>query len=115
MSDMPRIVLDTLGKLHAHGATALLAYCRRCDRHFDLPLPALVAAALTARSRDAAHQVRGLRTLPRVSGNTKSNVATDDGVSISDCTPSKNAGASSPIGRRLLASLWSRSRSRHAS
>jgi hypothetical protein len=33
--------LDTLVKLHAHG---LFGWCRRCDRHFDVPLPALIAA-----------------------------------------------------------------------
>ena len=35
--------LDTLGKLHAHGH-GLFGYCRRCDRHFDVPLPTLIAA-----------------------------------------------------------------------
>ena len=43
MSNADRIVLDTLGKLHAH-RHGLFGYCRRCDRHFDVPLPALIAA-----------------------------------------------------------------------
>jgi len=43
MSNAHRIVLDTLGKLHAHGH-GLFGWCRKCDRHFDVPLPALIAA-----------------------------------------------------------------------
>jgi hypothetical protein len=43
MSNADRIVLDTLGKLHAHDH-GLFGYCRNCDRHFDVPLPALIAA-----------------------------------------------------------------------
>ena len=44
MSNAQRIVLDVLGKLHAHGhGHGLFGYCRRCDRHFDVPLPALIA------------------------------------------------------------------------
>ena len=38
-----RIVLDTLGKLHAYGH-GLFGYCHACDRHFDVPLPALIVA-----------------------------------------------------------------------
>ena len=43
MSNADRITLDTLGKLHAH-RHGLFGYCRTCDRHFDVPLPALIAA-----------------------------------------------------------------------
>jgi hypothetical protein len=43
MSNADRIVLDTLDKLHAHGH-GLFGYCRTCDRHFDVPLLALIAA-----------------------------------------------------------------------
>ena len=43
MSNADRIVLDTLGKLHAH-RHGLFGYCRTCDRHFVVPLPALIAA-----------------------------------------------------------------------
>jgi hypothetical protein len=43
MSNADRITLDTLGKLHAHGH-GLFGWCRRCDRHFDVPLTALIAA-----------------------------------------------------------------------
>ena len=43
MSDISNIVINTLGKLHAHGH-GLFGYCRTCDRHFDLPPPALIAA-----------------------------------------------------------------------
>jgi len=39
MSDMRRIVLDTLGKLHTNGH-GLFGYCRSCRRHFEVPLPA---------------------------------------------------------------------------
>ncbi|HUH85607.1 MAG TPA: hypothetical protein VLX85_13440 [Stellaceae bacterium] len=43
MSNAQRIVLDTLGRLHAEGH-GLFGYCRSYDRHFDVPLPALIAA-----------------------------------------------------------------------
>ena len=43
MSNADRIVLDMLGKLHAHGH-GLFGHCRICARHFDVPLPALIAA-----------------------------------------------------------------------
>ena len=43
MSNAHRIILDTLGKLHAH-RHGLFGYCRTCDRHFDVPLPTLIAA-----------------------------------------------------------------------
>ncbi len=35
MPDQSRIILDTLGKLHAHGH-GLFGYCRRCDRQFPV-------------------------------------------------------------------------------
>ena len=54
MSNADRIVLDTLGKLHAH-RHGLFGYCRTCDRHFDIPLPALIAA------RGADSPVVGMR------------------------------------------------------
>jgi hypothetical protein len=38
LSRRRHIVLDTIGKLHAHGH-GLFGYCRRCDRHFDVPPP----------------------------------------------------------------------------
>jgi hypothetical protein len=37
------IVLDTLGKLHAHGH-GLNGYCRPCRRFLPVPMPALIAA-----------------------------------------------------------------------
>ena len=37
------IVLDTLGKLHAHGH-GLNGYCRGCGRRFGVPMPFLMAA-----------------------------------------------------------------------
>jgi hypothetical protein len=43
MSNADRIVLDTLCKLHAHGH-GLFGYCRTYNRHFDVPLPALIVA-----------------------------------------------------------------------
>jgi hypothetical protein len=39
-----RFVVD--GKLHADGH-GLFGYCRSCDRHFDVPLPVLIAARST--------------------------------------------------------------------
>jgi len=50
------LVLDTLGKLHAHGH-GLRGYCRGCQRHFDVPLPALIAV------RRADSPVVGMRPL----------------------------------------------------
>jgi len=43
MSNADRITLDTLGKLQAHGH-GLNGYCRRCQRHFAVPLPVLIVA-----------------------------------------------------------------------
>ena len=43
MSTANRIVLDALGKLNAHDQ-GLFGYCRSCDRHNNVPLPALIAA-----------------------------------------------------------------------
>jgi hypothetical protein len=37
------IVLDTLGKLRAHGH-GLNGYCRACRRYFNVAMPALIAA-----------------------------------------------------------------------
>jgi hypothetical protein len=37
------IVLDTLGKLYAHGH-GLTGYCRPCRRYFRVPMPLLIAA-----------------------------------------------------------------------
>ena len=54
MSNAHRIVLDTLGKVHAHGH-GLFGYCRTCDRHFDIPVPVLIAV------RGANSPVVGMR------------------------------------------------------
>jgi hypothetical protein len=37
------IVLDTIGKLYAHGH-GLSGYCRSCRRYFGGPMPVLIAA-----------------------------------------------------------------------
>ena len=55
------VVLDTLSKLQAHGH-GLFGYCRPCQRHFDVPIPVLIAARGTdnrqPRGRHAAGKVR---------------------------------------------------------
>jgi hypothetical protein len=61
---------------------------------------------------------RGLkirRTLPLVSGNAKSNMATDHGVSINVCTSAKKAGANPAIGLLSPPNLSRSVRNRHAS
>ena len=50
------IVLDTLGKLYAHGY-GVNGYCRPCRRYFGVPMPVLIAA----RGGDA--RVVGMRSL----------------------------------------------------
>jgi hypothetical protein len=50
------IVLDTIGKLYAHGH-GLTGYCRPCRRFFRLPMPVLIAA------RGADSPVVGMRPL----------------------------------------------------
>jgi len=49
-------VLDTLGKLYAHGH-GLFGYSRTCGRHFTMPMLALIAA------RGAGIPVVGMRPL----------------------------------------------------
>ena len=43
MSDAQRIILDTLRQA-PRARPRLFGYSRRCDRHFDVPVPALIAA-----------------------------------------------------------------------
>jgi hypothetical protein len=50
------IVLDTLGKLYAHGH-GLNGYCRSCRRYFRVPMPVLIA------TRGADSPVVGMRPL----------------------------------------------------
>jgi hypothetical protein len=50
------IVLDTLGKLYAHGH-GINGYCRPCRRFFRVPMPVLIAA------RGADSPVVGMRPL----------------------------------------------------
>ena len=50
------IVLDTLGKLYAHGH-GINGYCRTCRRYFCVPMPLLIAA------RGADSPVVGMRPL----------------------------------------------------
>jgi hypothetical protein len=50
------IVLDTLGKLYAHGY-GLNGYCRPCRRFFHVPMPSLIAA------RGADSPMVGMRPL----------------------------------------------------
>jgi hypothetical protein len=50
------IVLDTIGKLHAHGH-GLNGYCRPCRRFFKVPMPVLIAA------RGADSSIAGMRPL----------------------------------------------------
>jgi hypothetical protein len=49
-------VLDTLGKLFAHGHGPS-GYCRRCRRYFGVPVPVLIAV------RGADSPVVGMRPL----------------------------------------------------
>jgi hypothetical protein len=43
MSNADRIVLDTRGTLHAH-SHGLFGWCRKCDGHVEVPVPAIIAA-----------------------------------------------------------------------
>lgn len=61
MSDADRIILDTLGELHAQGHS-LNGYYRWCQRHFVVPLPVLIAARSgQPRGRHTSGDVRELR------------------------------------------------------
>ena len=58
------IVLDTLGKLQAHGH-GLSGYCRPCRRHFDVPILVLIAARGTDSPVVGMRPVRCARCLGR--------------------------------------------------